>query len=218
MVIASFRFVIPVLSAGVRLQRDLRTRGDHRLRHGLMRHYRRRKVGSAIAIARLPRCLQDSAAVLDSIRGASTPHGFPALLGNTAGAETASSITSSAQPKLNAAPTTNDDPKALRTHRVRTADYWTWGSGRDEGAVLRRTGDPEGSRAGAPGPSLIWAVARLSRPTSIRPSYLPVNGEPRPPPPSALHRLRADRGARSQALPPRNGLPPVRPVSALRLQ
>ena len=162
-----------------------------------MRHYRRRKVGAAIAIARLPRRLQHAAALFDAICGACATNRFPALLGNAARAKAAPSITSSAKPKLNAAPTANDDAKALRTHRARNADYWTWASGRDEGAVLRRTGDPEGSRVGAPGPSLILAVALPSPPAPIRPSYLPVNGERRPAPPGALHRLCADRGARS---------------------
>ena len=167
-----------------------------------MRHYRRRKVGAAIAIARLPRRLQHAAALFDAICGACATNRFPALLGNAARAKAAPSITSSAKPKLNAAPTANDDAKALRTHRARNADYWTWASGRDEGAVLRRTGDPEGSRVGAPGPSLILAVALPSPPAPIRPSYLPVNGERRPAPPGALHRLCADRGARSQRRDP----------------
>ncbi len=197
MIITSFRFVIPIFPAGVDLQRDPRTRRGQRLRHRLMRHYRRRKVGTAIAIACLPRRLQNSAAVLDAIRGAGALHRFPALLGNAASAKAAPSVTSSAKPKLNTAPTANNNPKASRTHRARTDDYWTWASGRDEGAVLRRTGDPEGSRVVAPGPSLILAVALPSPPAPIRPSYAPVNGERRPPPPGALHRLHADRGARS---------------------
>jgi hypothetical protein len=78
-----------------------------------MRHYLRRKVGAAIAIACLPRRLQDAAAMLGAIRGASAPHRFPALLGNAASTKAAPSITSSAKPKLNAAPTANDDAKAL---------------------------------------------------------------------------------------------------------
>jgi hypothetical protein len=78
-----------------------------------MRHYRRRKVGATIAIARLPRRLQDAAALLDAISSASAPHRFPALLGNAASAKAAPSITSGAKPKLNAAPTANDDAKAF---------------------------------------------------------------------------------------------------------
>ena len=58
--IVAFRYLPATMQAASpeeidRFQRDLRTRRDHRLRHGLMRHYRRRKVGAAIAIARLPR-------------------------------------------------------------------------------------------------------------------------------------------------------------------
>jgi hypothetical protein len=197
-VVASFRFVILVLSAGLELQRDPRTDRGQRLRHRLMRHYRRRKVGAAIAIACLPRRLQHSAAMLDAIGGASAPQRFAALLGNAASAKAAPSITSTAKPKLNAAPTANDDSKALRRHRPRTADYWTWISGRDEGAILRRTGDPESSRVAAPELSLILAVRLPSLPAPIRPSYVPVNGEPPRSPSGALHRLCAHRGARSQ--------------------
>jgi hypothetical protein len=51
--------------------------------------------------------------MLGAIRGASAPHRFPALLGNAASTKAAPSITSSAKPKLNAAPTANDDAKAL---------------------------------------------------------------------------------------------------------
>jgi hypothetical protein len=54
---------------------------------------------------------------------------------------------------------TNDDPKAFRSHSAPTADFWTRSSRCDEGAVLHRTGDPEGSRVGALGPSLISAGA-----------------------------------------------------------
>jgi hypothetical protein len=58
---------------------------------------------------------------------------------------------------------TNDDPKAFRSHSAPTADFWTRSSRCDEGAVLHRTGDPEGSRVGALGPSLIFGGRLLPR-------------------------------------------------------
>src|SRR5439155_25524922 len=108
------RYFISVLSAGDDLQRDRRTGRRRGLRHRLMRHFLRRKVGEAIAIARLPGRLQKPAASLGPIRGAGTPHRVPPLIGSADAAETPPSITASAETKLNATPSANDDPKILR--------------------------------------------------------------------------------------------------------
>jgi hypothetical protein len=51
--------------------------------------------------------------MLDAIRGARALDRLPSLLRSAARAKAAPSITSSAEPKLNAAPTANDDAKAL---------------------------------------------------------------------------------------------------------
>jgi hypothetical protein len=52
---------------------------------------------------------------LDPVDGAGTTHRITSLLGNAVAAEAPLAITSSAQSKLNATPTANDRPKALRS-------------------------------------------------------------------------------------------------------
>ncbi|MEY2936709.1 MAG: hypothetical protein RL033_7458 [Pseudomonadota bacterium] len=110
------------------------------------------------------------------------------------------SVTSSAEPQLNATSPTNYNPKVLRRQRAPAAEYWTWSSSRDEGVVLRRH---RRSRRLGGWRSRAFAnlAVRLPSPgCPIRPSSLPVNGELRPRPLGALHRLDADRGARSHLL------------------
>jgi hypothetical protein len=135
-----------VLSAGANLRNDRRTRRVKAFRHGLMRHFLRRELGAPIAIPSLPGCLQKATAVRSPVQGSSASDGLTTLLWGAQAAETPSPITPSTKSKLGSTTSARNNPKSVRRHELRTADYWTWSSGRDEGAVLRRqNGDPEGS-------------------------------------------------------------------------
>jgi hypothetical protein len=83
-----------------------------------MRHFLGSKLGLSIAITGLSGRLQTPTARYDPVGGSRSPYRFPALLGAAAAAEAATSITSSAKPKLNTASPTNYDPEMLRRQRA----------------------------------------------------------------------------------------------------
>ena len=151
----------------------------------------------SVAIPSLSRRLQPTSTRCDSIRRTSSSNRIASLRSRARRTEPAPSITALAQPQLNVTPPTNEDPIAFRPHPAPTADFWTRSSRCDEGAALHRTGDPESPRVGALGLSLFRRTPFIAS-AGIRPKSAPVNGEPRPRPPHDLHRLSADRGARSQ--------------------
>ena len=167
------------------------------MRHRLMRHFLRREVGISVAIPSLTCGVEPARARRHSVRGARSPNRIAPLRNRAWRTVPPPQITSPAQPQLRVTSPTNDDPKAFRSHSAPTADFWTRSSRCDEGAVLHRTRDPESPRVVALGLSLFSADAPSNPQAALRPKSAPVNGERRPPSSRDLHRLSADRGARS---------------------
>jgi hypothetical protein len=104
-----------------------------------MRHFLIREFGAPIAISSLPRGLQTTTAVRDPIHSARASERLPALLWSALAAEAPTAITTRASSELNATASANEDPKSIRRHELQTADFWTWSSSRDEGALLHGT-------------------------------------------------------------------------------
>jgi hypothetical protein len=156
----------------------------------------------AVAIPSLTCGVQPARAGADSVSGARSPNRIEPLRNRAWRTESPPQVTSPAQPQLRVTSPTNDDPKALRSHSAPTADFWTRSSRCDEGAVLHRTGDPESPGVVALGLSLFSADALCNPRVALRPKSAPVNGERAPAPSRDLHRLSADRDARSQGLMP----------------
>ena len=104
-----------------------------------MRHFLIRELAAAIAVSSLPCGLQTTTAVRDPIHRTRASDRLPALLWSALAAEAPTTITSRASSELNATASTNEDPKSVRRHELRTADFWTWSSSRDEGAFLHGT-------------------------------------------------------------------------------
>lgn len=159
----------------------------------------------SIAVPSLTCGVQLSSAPRDSIRIACPSNRITTLCQRARRAEPPASIAPRAQPQLRMTSPTNDDPKALRTHAAPTADFWTRSSRCDEGAGLHRT-EIQKARELALSGFHYFRRALSILPTAIRPKSAPVNGERRPPPSRDLHRLSADRGARSQGAYPTSAL------------
>lgn len=149
-----------------------------------------------VAVPSLTCGVQPPSAPCGSVRSPCSSNRIAALLHRARRAESTPPITSPAQPQLRMTSPTNDDPKALRPHATPIADFWTRSSRCDEGAGLHRTEIQKARELALSG------FHYFRRPLSIppatnRPKSAPVNGERRPPPSRDLHRLSADRGARS---------------------
>ena len=110
---AVIRTFISVLSVGGDLQRDRFNDRRLCLRHGLMRNYLSQEVGQSLTIPSLFGRLEAPSTVRLAICGPSSLQAGLPLLDRAALAESTPSITSRAQPKLNATSRAIDDPKGL---------------------------------------------------------------------------------------------------------
>src|SRR5262245_61501015 len=151
----------------------------------------------SIAVPRLTGGVELPSAPGDSIRGAGSPNRITPLRQRAWRTEPATPITPRAQPQLHMTSPANDDPKALRPHAAPTADFWTRSSRCDEGAGLHRTEIQKARELALSGFHYFRRTLSIPPPPN-RPKSAPVNSERRPPPSRDLHRLSADRGARSQ--------------------
>jgi hypothetical protein len=104
-----------------------------------MRHFLIRELGAPIAISSLSCRLQTTTAARNPIHRARASDRLPALLWSALEAEAPTAITTRASPELDPTASANEDPKSVRRHELQTADFWTWSSSRDEGALLHGT-------------------------------------------------------------------------------
>jgi hypothetical protein len=84
-----------------------------------MRNYLSQQVGQSLAIPSLFGCLQAPSTQRQPISGTSSLQRVSPLSDGAALAESTTTITSSAEQKLNTTSRTIDDPKGLRRHQLR---------------------------------------------------------------------------------------------------
>jgi hypothetical protein len=192
---------ISVLSGGDGLRPGRGLPCAARLCHRVMRHFRCREL-APLPVASLPRRLQTASPRLRPVPRARTPERLSPLLATARDAESAATITATAQPKLDAAPPTTDKPETLRRQpgpcrRFLDTELRPWSKGPTPCGVSW----PEFLKAqsSSSGPSLILAGALSTTARRRWPRSLPISGESRPAPSRGFHRPHADPGARSQS-------------------
>jgi hypothetical protein len=193
------RIVMSVLSAGADVRRGRGRRRNQRLRHSVMRHFLIAFLAPPVSVPSLPSRVQAARSRLPPVPRPRLPHSLATARGPAVLAKPLPPITGKANSNLSTASSADEKPVRFRRQTAPSPPL----SGLGARAVVN-VASSDGNRSSrrprvsTSGPSLFPAGAPSTPVPSTWPSSSPVNGEPRPTPSGDLHRLCADRGARSR--------------------